>query len=90
MPSYPRSEILDESNKGHQMLRSMGWSGTGLGAKEQGIAFPISAGEVRETPQERFRGLGVPTPQSDPYEAFRKNKGQAFINRMKARAEEKY
>lgn len=29
---------MDESNKGHQLLRKMGWGGAGLGAKEQGIA----------------------------------------------------
>ncbi|XP_069162329.1 calcium homeostasis endoplasmic reticulum protein isoform X2 [Procambarus clarkii] len=81
---------LDESNKGHQMLRKMGWGGSGLGAKEQGISDPVAAADVRDTPQERFRGLGVPSAQTDPYEAFRKNKGQAFINRMKARAEEKF
>lgn len=81
---------LDENNKGHQMLRKMGWGGSGLGVKEQGISDPVAAGEVRDTPQDRFRGLGVPTAQTDPYEAFRKNKGQAFINRMKARAEEKF
>lgn len=71
------------------MLQRMGWKGSGLGAKEQGISDPVAPGEVRDTPQDRFRGLGVPTPQTDPYEAFRKNKGQAFINRMKARAGEK-
>ncbi|KAG7165580.1 Calcium homeostasis endoplasmic reticulum protein-like 2 [Homarus americanus] len=81
---------LDESNKGHQMLRKMGWGGSGLGVKEQGISDPVAAAEVRDTPQDRFRGLGVPSAQTDPYEAFRKNKGQAFINRMKARAEEKF
>lgn len=40
------NEKLDESNKGHQLLRKMGWGGAGLGAKEQGIEAPISAGEV--------------------------------------------
>ena len=89
MQPFARTGGIEESNKGHQMLRSMGWSGTGLGAKEQGITQPIAAAEVRSS-QETFRGLGVPTAQSDPYEAFRKNKGQAFINRMKARAEEKH
>lgn len=72
------------------MLRKMGWGGTGgLGLKEQGIENPIDAGEVRDNPQERFRGLGIPTAKNDPFEAFRKNKGKAFITRMKARAEEK-
>jgi calcium homeostasis ER protein len=27
---------LDESNKGHQLLKKMGWGGSGLGANEQG------------------------------------------------------
>lgn len=27
---------LDESNKGHQLLKKMGWSGSGLGREEQG------------------------------------------------------
>jgi hypothetical protein len=47
--TYSKTEAqrqLDESNKGHQMLRKMGWSGAGLGAKEQGIEQPISGGEV--------------------------------------------
>jgi hypothetical protein len=47
--TYNKSESqrhLDESNKGHQMLRKMGWGGAGLGAKEQGIEQPISGGEV--------------------------------------------
>lgn len=42
----PVTEKLDESNKGHQMLKKMGWGGAGLGAKEQGIEQPISGGEV--------------------------------------------
>lgn len=42
------SDKLDETNKGHQMLKKMGWGGAGLGAKEQGIEQPISSGEVRK------------------------------------------
>lgn len=77
---------LDESNKGHQMLRKMGWSGAGLGSKEQGIEAPISGGEVRDK-IDQYKGVGVNL--HDPYENFRKSKGQAFITRMKARAEER-
>ncbi|KAK6635653.1 hypothetical protein RUM44_000907 [Polyplax serrata] len=77
---------LDESNKGHQMLRKMGWSGAGLGSKEQGIEAPISGGEVRDR-VDQYKGVGVSL--HDPYENFRKSKGQAFITRMKARAEER-
>lgn len=77
---------LDESNKGHQMLRKMGWSGAGLGSKEQGIEAPITGGEVRDK-VDQYKGIGVNL--HDPYENFRKSKGQAFITRMKARAEER-
>ncbi|PSN33837.1 hypothetical protein C0J52_16837 [Blattella germanica] len=85
---YNKSEGLrqiDESNKGHQMLKKMGWGGAGLGAKEQGIEQPISGGEVRDK-VDMYKGVGINL--NDPYENFRKSKGQAFINRMKARAEE--
>ncbi|RZF45440.1 hypothetical protein LSTR_LSTR014151, partial [Laodelphax striatellus] len=79
-------ERLDESNKGHQMLRKMGWGGAGLGAKEQGIEQPISGGEIRDR-TDQYKGVGLNL--NDPYENFRKSKGQAFITRMKARAEER-
>lgn len=87
--AYNKTEAqrqLDESNKGHQMLRKMGWGGAGLGAKEQGIEQPISGGEVRDK-VDMYKGVGINL--NDPYENFRKSKGQAFINRMKARAEER-
>jgi calcium homeostasis ER protein len=77
---------LDESNKGHQLLRKMGWGGAGLGANEQGIEAPISGGEIRDR-VDQYKGVGVNL--NDPYENFRKSKGQAFITRMKARAEER-
>ncbi|KAI5711825.1 hypothetical protein M8J75_003386 [Diaphorina citri] len=77
-------EKLDESNKGHQMLKRMGWGGAGLGAKEQGIEAPISGGEVRER-EDLYKGVGVSL--NDPYENFRKSKKQAFISRMKERQE---
>lgn len=80
-------ESLDSTNKGHQMLKRMGWGGSGgLGAHEQGIDAPISGGDVRDK-QDQFKGVGC--NMNDPYENFRKNKGAAFITRMKARAEER-
>lgn len=80
------SDKLDETNKGHQMLKKMGWGGAGLGVKEQGIEQPISSGEIRDR-VDQYKGVGVNL--NDPYENFRKSKGQAFITRMKARAEER-
>lgn len=66
------------------MLMKMGWagSGTGLGAKGQGIETPISGGEIRDR-QDMYKGVGVSL--NDPYENFRKNKGAAFIHRMRSR-----
>ncbi|XP_018327704.1 calcium homeostasis endoplasmic reticulum protein isoform X2 [Agrilus planipennis] len=88
--NFSRSDVLqeqlDSNNKGHQMLRKMGWGGSGLGAHEQGIDSPISGGDVRDR-QDQFKGVGCDL--NDPYENFRKNKGAAFITRMKARAEER-
>lgn len=82
----PVDTSLDESNKGHQLLKKMGWSGAGLGANEQGIEAPISGGEIRDR-NDQYKGVGINL--NDPYENFRKSKGQAFITRMKARAEER-
>ncbi|XP_050669104.1 calcium homeostasis endoplasmic reticulum protein isoform X2 [Leptidea sinapis] len=77
---------IDASNKGHQLLQKMGWSAGGLGASGQGIAEPISGGHVRDK-QDQYKGIGVNL--NDPYENFRKNKGAAFITRMKERALER-
>jgi len=64
------------------MLKKMGWTGaSGLGATEQGIQDPIKGGEVRER-NEQYRGVGVRHPENDPFEKFRKNKGQAFLQRI--------
>lgn len=44
---------LDETNKGHQLLRKMGWKeGQGLGARKRGIAQPIEA-------EQRMKGVGI-------------------------------
>lgn len=34
---------IDETNVGNKLLRSMGWTGGGLGARNQGIENPIDA-----------------------------------------------
>lgn len=86
--AYPTASTsgLDSSNKGHQLLQKMGWQAGGLGASGQGIAEPISGGIVRDR-QDQYKGIGVNL--NDPYENFRKNKGAAFITRMKERALER-
>lgn len=42
-----QNESIEESNKGHQMLKKMGWTSGGL-AGGFGISEPISAGQVRD------------------------------------------
>lgn len=71
------------------MLQKMGWSGqSGLGRLEQGIYNPIEGGEVRER-NEMFRGVGMQSSRSDPFEAFRKNKSQGYIQRLRTRDEQR-
>jgi len=77
---------LDSSNKGHQMLQKMGWSGTGgLGSNESGISEPIHGGEVRDK-NNLYRGVGS---NVDAFEAFRKNTAGRFYTRMKDRGDPK-
>lgn len=82
------NDFIEETNRGHQLLMKMGWrgSGTGLGAQGQGIDAPISGGEVRDR-QSLYKGVGM--QMNDPYEDFRKNKGAAFISRMRSRDHER-
>ena len=74
-------------NKGKQILKKMGWStGSGLGMFEQGINKPIIVTENKDsfTISENDNSVN-----DDVFANFRKNKGAAFIHRMRARAEEK-
>lgn len=46
--SVGAAERIPEGNVGHQMLRRMGWEGTGLGSSHQGIQEPVRGGDVRD------------------------------------------
>ncbi|CAG9803969.1 unnamed protein product [Chironomus riparius] len=83
--SNKSSECIDEGNKGHLMLKKMGWESGGLGLiGNQGITQPISGGEVRDR-SDLYKGIGM--NMNDPYENFRKNRSNSFITRMKSRSE---
>ncbi|CRK99453.1 CLUMA_CG012573, isoform B [Clunio marinus] len=85
--SKTATDFIDEGNKGHQMLKKLGWTSGGLGAvKNQGITEPISGGEIRDR-NDLYKGVGMNT--NDPYENFRKNRSNNFIVRMKSRSEDK-
>lgn len=63
MGAAPRAatEFIDEGNKGHQMLKKLGWTSGGLGtAKNQGITEPISGGEFRDR-NDIYKVSGNPT-----------------------------
>lgn len=85
-PTVALDQRLHNSNRGYQLLQKMGWSGSsGLGRQEQGIFNPIEGGEVRDK-SEQFRGIGA---KSDPFEQFRKNKSQGYIQRLRDRDEQR-
>lgn len=77
---------LQESNKGHQLLKKMGWSGEGLGSSGQGMQEPIPAGEARDA-STLYRGIGMQT--ADPFESYRRNRGQQFMDRIVKGKDEK-
>ncbi len=74
---------LDTSNKGHQLLQKMGWGGnSGLGRSGQGMVNPIDVSADIRKKNEQYRGVGV---RPDPFEAFRLNKSQGYIQRIRDR-----
>ncbi|KAG5681903.1 hypothetical protein PVAND_011308 [Polypedilum vanderplanki] len=83
--SNKNTEFIDENNKGHQLLKKLGWQSGGLGVSNQGISQPISGGEVRDR-NDFYKGIGM-SNVNDPYENFRKNRSNNFITRMKSRSE---
>jgi len=51
-----------------------------------GIEAPIDGGDVRDR-KDQYKGVGVNL--HDPFESYRKTKGQAFVDRMRQRAEDR-
>lgn len=50
---------------GHQMLRRMGWEGTGLGSSHQGIQEPVHGGDVRDKGDKYKVGCHLPLVLTD-------------------------
>jgi calcium homeostasis ER protein len=76
---------IDNSNRGHQLMQKMGWSGAGgLGRAEQGMVNPIDATKDVRDKTEQYRGIGV---RADPFEEFRKNRSKGYIQRIRTRDE---
>ena len=50
-----------------------------MGSSEQGIENPVEQSEVRGA-STKFKGVGLSV--SDPFEQFRQNRSQKFIQRM--------
>ena len=86
-PSSSSVSKLDSTNKGHQMLLRMGYSGSGgLGKEEAGIDEPISGGEVRDR-NDMYKGVGMGGP--DAFEMFRKNKAGTFYKDQRERRKDR-
>ena len=86
-PSSSSVSKLDATNKGHQMLLKMGYSGSGgLGKEEAGIDEPISGGEVRDR-NDMYKGVGMGGP--DAFEMFRKNKAGTFYKDQRERRKDR-
>jgi hypothetical protein len=67
MSNFSRDEVkkatdqkLDASNVGHKLLQMMGWTGGGLGRKQEGIAEPVALKTVF-----RREGLGTVSNMKD-------------------------
>ncbi|KAI0979558.1 hypothetical protein GJ496_000595 [Pomphorhynchus laevis] len=71
---HTKSRPLDQTNKGHQLLQKMGWSGAGLGKQEQGIVEPINQGEIRDK-SDKYKGVGV---DHDVFDEFRKSRSKKY------------
>lgn len=80
-------KAIDESNKGYQLLKKLGWTGTGLGAKQAGIAEPIKGGEIRSK-NEQFLGVGK-KEKEDEFAQFRQKRSESYRSRFAERAAER-
>eukprot|EP00045_Choanoeca_perplexa_P008312 m.76896 g.76896 ORF g.76896 m.76896 type:complete len:395 (-) comp14442_c2_seq16:54-1238(-) len=75
--SPPARQGFGQSSRddvGDRLMRGMGWSGGGLGRREQGRDEPVQAAEPRSA-VDKYRGIG--TDANDPFQMFRKSKADA-------------
>ena len=90
-PAPPTSLLSDTSNRGHKLLRKMGWSeGRGLGKQEDGAAASLaSKSEAFRSHGQSHAGLGLPVVASIPSITY-KNGKEAYRSSLKLAAKARF
>ncbi|CAG8474304.1 6951_t:CDS:2 [Paraglomus brasilianum] len=72
-------KMISDKNVGFQMLKKLGWggTGTGLGSSSGGIVEPIKGGEVRYGEQ-KYLGVGLQGDDNDIFDQYRKQKSYTY------------
>ncbi|CAG8504302.1 7536_t:CDS:2 [Paraglomus occultum] len=72
-------KMISDKNVGFQMLKKLGWggTGTGLGSTSGGIVEPIKGGEVRYGEQ-KYLGVGLQGDDNDIFDQYRKQKSYTY------------
>lgn len=73
---------LGESNKGHAMMKAMGWTeGAGLGKNATGIVAPIKAEKRLDKAGIGMETAGAVAPTDDAFDLYKKRMQTAYKHR---------